>query len=137
MESIELIGYPFKVSNSSVYNCSFVTFATPIGVIDVKINCILENYKYAKYIDYCHLCKFFIVKSRQNWILKDFIKAEKIFLPKRYDDYLLLTDIIRLFQRNFKKIDENFLPLINQVTSDFNDSKSLLEIKAVIEESVL
>lgn len=137
MESIELIGYPFRVSNSTVFNNSFISFATQIGVVDVKINCILENYKYSRYIDYCHLCQFFLVKTRENWILKEFIKAEKIFEPQNYDDCIKITEMIRLFQRNFKKIDENFLPLINELTIDYKNNEKIFNIQTKIEKYVL
>jgi hypothetical protein len=120
MDSIELIGYPIKVSNSTIFKKSFITFVTPIGVIDVKINCLLENYKYEKYIDYTHLCQFYLVKTRENWILKDFQKAEKIFILNTYEDYQKLADTIFILQKNLKKIDENFLPLIHDISINFN-----------------
>jgi hypothetical protein len=137
MESIELIGYPIKTTNSTVFKCSFITFATQIGIIDVKVNCIIDNYKYAKYIDYCHLCKIFIVKSRTNWILKDFITADQIFNPLTYEDCLRLSDILKLCNINFKKIDENFLPLIQEITRDFSDHRPSSFIQDRIERLVL
>lgn len=137
MESIELIGYPIKVSNSTVFKQCFITFVTQIGVIEVKINCILENYKYARYIDYCHLCQIFIVKTRTNWILKDFITSEKIFAPKDYEQCLKLADIVRLCNKNFKKIDDNFLPLVNLITQDFKANVPITDIQKRITDQVL
>ena len=132
MESIELIGYPIRTTNSLAFKCCFITFVTQIGVIDVKINCLLDQYKYSRYIDYCHLCKIFIVKSRTNWILKDFILAEKIFSPKDYDQCLMLADSVKIFNKNFKKIDENFLPLINKISINFSEYKNIQEINSLI-----
>ncbi len=136
MDSIELVGFPIRVSNSTVFKHCFITFATPIGIVDVKINCILENYKYAKYIDFCNLCQFYLVKTRENWILKDFIRAEKIFEPSHYPQFEQLADIIRLMQKNFKKTDENFLPLINKISQDFHQNRPNSHYQKLIEDFV-
>jgi hypothetical protein len=136
MDSIELIGFPIRVSNSTVFKHCFITFATPIGLVDAKVNCYLENYKYGRYIDYCNLCQFFLVKTRENWILKDFIRAEKIFDPQHYTQFEQLADIVKLMQKNFKKTDENFLPLINQISNDFTDNNPIGYYTKIIEDYV-
>ncbi|MGL4759829.1 MAG: hypothetical protein ACRCXZ_10955 [Patescibacteria group bacterium] len=137
MDSIELIGYPIRVTNSTVFKHSFITFLTPIGLVDAKINCLLENYKYGKYIDYSNLCQFYLVKTRENWILKDFIKSEKIFNLTTYNQHLMLSDIIRLLQKNCKKTDENFLPLLNEICQEFNsNTKDLLFFQNLIKNYV-
>jgi hypothetical protein len=136
MDSIELIGYPIRVSNSTIFKHCFITFATQIGVVDVKINCILENYKYGKYIDYCNLCQFYLVKTRENWILKDFIRSESIFSPNSFSEFEQLADIVKLMQKNFKKIDENFLPLINQISTDFKSQHPNSHYQKLIEDFV-
>ena len=72
MESLEVVGYPIKVANSSVFKVSFVTLVTSKGIIEVKINCLLESYKYSKWFDHCHLCQVFVVKVEIIGSLKNF-----------------------------------------------------------------
>ena len=121
MESLEVVGYPIKVTNSSVFKVSFVTLVTSKGIIEVKINCLLESYKYSKWFDHCHLCQVFVVKSRNNWIIKEFLESKKIFEISNYQQWLLLSDTLLLFYQNFKKIDEDFLPLVIDISQNFQD----------------
>lgn len=136
MDSIELIGFPIRISSSTVFKHSFITFATPIGLVDAKVNCLIENYKYGKYFDYCNLCQIYLIKTRENWIIKEFVRSEKIFEPESYQNYLQLSEIIKILQKNLKKTDENFLPLINQISIDYKTPNPITHYQKLIEDYV-
>jgi hypothetical protein len=124
LEYKKIVAYPIRISPNSIFNFSFITLATDEGVIDVKINGSFNDYKYANYFNYCYLCNLVLVKSRTNWVIKEFEQASKIFDPQNYQEYLHLAFMISSFGKYFKKIDENFIPLI----LEFSQNQKVFEM---------
>lgn len=115
MEYLNVIAYPIKITESIVFKLSFITLVTNLGVFDVKINGLAQDYKYNRYLDYTHLCELSLVRTRNNWIIKEFISAEQIIKPSKYSEYLKISFFVKNCFKYLKKSDDNFLPLIKKI----------------------
>jgi hypothetical protein len=137
MESQEIIGYPIKISQNSVFNSSYITLVTNKGVLVVKINGHFDSYKHASSFDYRHLLKLFMVKSRHNWIITEFLESAKIYDPSSYKEFVFLASVVKLYNKFFKKIDDNFLPLVMHFANSGIFTMQLTEIEELLERYVL
>lgn len=137
MESQEIIGYPIKISQNSVFNSSYITLVTNKGVLVVKINGHFDTYKYAASFDYRHLLKLFIVKSRHNWVVTEFVESALIYDPKTYKEFVFLASVVKLYNKFFKKIDDNFLPLVMHFANSDVFKMELFDIEGLLERYTL
>jgi hypothetical protein len=132
MQILSVKAYPIKISKATVFNFTYVTLATSQGVLITKVMGNFSNYKYSSYFDFCHTFDLLLVKSNKNWIIKEFNNPYQVLQPKNYQDYELIAKSLRYMYLNFIKIDDNFLPLLDEVFDNFFD-KNIDELEAQID----
>ncbi len=100
MEIRTIKGVFIETFHDSILGISYGKILTNDTLESVKFPTNLENYKYKYVIQPNFLVEVELVKTRKNWIVKTILNYKTFFEPQDYGDYLNLSEIIKILQKN-------------------------------------